>query len=442
MRTLYSLALWLAQPLLKRRLRRRAGAEPRYGQDVAQRFGHYDEARMAPAGRARPQSQAGSARTPTASGFVWLHAVSLGETRAAAVLLAGLRARYPGLRLLLTHGTATGWEQGTALLQAGDVQVWQPWDTPGAVRRFLQHFQPRLGLLMETEVWPNMVAQCQRMGIPLCLVNARMSEKSLRQALRLRWLSRPAFAGLHTVLAQTEADAQRLRTLGARVQAVTGNLKFDATPDAALLARGRAWRTGSERPVLMFTSSREGEEQMLIDALRARPLPGVQWLVVPRHPQRFDAVASLFAEAGFTVSRRSTWADAPQPAAVWLGDSLGEMALYYGLADAALLGGSFAPLGGQNLIEAAACGCPVLMGPHTFNFAQAAEMAAEAGAAFACANLAQALEQAFALVAQPPALAQSRATALEWSQSHRGATARTLDALQLCLGPPQGPPAA
>ncbi len=414
MRWLYSLALWLAQPLLKRKLQRRALVEPGYALDIEERFGRYEGA-PEPAGHPHP--------------FVWLHAVSLGETRAGAVLIANLRAQYPGLRLLLTHGTATGWEQGRALLREGDVQAWQPWDTPGAVQRFLAQFKPRIGLLMETEVWPNMVAACAKARVPLCLVNARMSEKSMRKALRLRWLSRPAYAGLHTVLAQTEDDARRLRLLGAGVQAVTGNLKFDATPDAALLARGRAWRATSARAVLMFTSSREGEEQMLIDALRARPMTDVQWLIVPRHPQRFDAVAALLQAAGFTVSRRSAWQDAPQPADIWLGDSLGEMALYYGLADAALLGGSFAPLGGQNLIEAAACACPVLMGPHTFNFAQAAESAQVEGAAMRCVDLKHALVQGGALVADPALLARSRQAALAWSLAHQGATRRTLQAL-------------
>jgi 3-deoxy-D-manno-octulosonic-acid transferase len=213
------------------------------------------------------------------------------------------------------------------------------------------------------------------------------------------------------------------------VQAVTGNLKFDATPDAALLARGRAWRASSAKPVLMFTSSREGEEQMLIEALKAKPMTAVQWLIVPRHPQRFDAVAALFEAAGFSVSRRSTWVDAPEKADIWLGDSLGEMALYYGLADMALLGGSFAPLGGQNLIEAAACGCPVLMGPHTFNFAQAAEMAQAEGAALRCMDLSDALRQSAALVADPTSLAQARTAALAWSVAHQGATRRTLEAL-------------
>ncbi len=431
MRALYSCALWLAQPLLRRKLRRRAQGEPVYGEAVEERFGHY----CMPA--------------ETSRDLVWVHAVSLGETRAATVLVAQLRAQWPGMRLLLTHGTATGRSQGQTLLQDGDVQVWQPWDTPGAVARFLAHFRPRLGLLMETEVWPNLVAGCADAGVPLCLVNARLSDKSLRQAQRLAWLARPAYRGLRAVWAQTADDAARLRQLDAPVLGVMGNFKFDATPDAAQLAQGRALRHASAKPVLLFASSREGEEAMLLDILKSKmPLagvdsaqcaikniaPSVQWLLVPRHPQRFDAVAQLCEAAGLRVSRRSTWGDTPPAAAdVWLGDSLGEMARYFGMADVALLGGSFAKLGGQNLIEAAACGCPVVMGPHTFNFAEAAALAQAAGAAFAVADMAQAVNKATALAQSVHDLAQARNAALALGEAHRGAAQRTAEAVRTLL---------
>lgn len=465
--SLYSLAMWLAQPLLRRKLARRAQVEPGYGAAVQERFGYYELPQASAASRA-PDMSSPAADVPVGAVTVWLHAVSLGETRAAAVLVERLRAAIPGMRLLLTHGTATGREAGRALLRAGDVQVWQPWDTPGAVARFLAHFQPRIGLLMETEVWPNMVDGCARTGVPLCLVNARLSDKSLRQSLRLAWLARPAFSGLRAVWAQTEDDAARLRQLGAPVQSVTGNLKFDATPNVALLAQGKAWRAAVQQPVVMFASSREGEEAMWIDALKAQAqhpaadssiAPAkVQWLIVPRHPQRFDEVAALLADAGFAVARRSTWADGPpdsvqntsvsdgtvspagnvprSPApAVWLGDSLGEMALYFGMADVALLGGSFAKLGGQNLIEAAACACPVIMGPHTFNFAEAAQMARAAGAAIEVADMAHAVDQAAALASSPDDLQITRTAALQWSQSHRGAADRTVQAVLALIAP-------
>ena len=438
-RALYSLLTYAAQPLVRRKLARRAKAEPLYGAWVEQRFGHYDDV---PDVAPRPASGVG--QPPV----VWLHAVSLGETRAATALLARLRDALPGMRLVLTHGTATGREAGKALLQPGDVQVWQPWDTPAAVGRFLARFQPDVGLLMETEVWPNLVAGCAQRGVPLCLVNARMSDKTYRESLRLRWLAGPAYRGLHAVWAQSEADAQRLRALGAPVRGVLGNFKFDATPDAALLAQGRAWRASAGRPVLMFASSREGEEQMLLDVLKQKwplalapstqaapetianvseALAGLpfQLLIVPRHPQRFAEVAQLFADAGYRVSRRSQWGEAPQAAEVWVGDSVGEMALYFGMAHAALLGGSFAPLGGQNLIEAAACGVPVFMGPHLFNFAEASTLAAEAGAALQCADLEHAVTDAVAAAADPARLQAMQEAALGLGAAHRGAAMKT-----------------
>jgi 3-deoxy-D-manno-octulosonic-acid transferase len=462
MRWVYSCVVWLAQPFLKAKLRRRAFAEPGYGEAMDERFGHYTQPAEP---RETPQTansgNLGTAVTQVANRFIWVHAVSLGEARAAAVLVAQLRLQYPGMRLLLTNGTATGRAQGKVLLQNGDVQVWQPWDTVGAVTRFVQHFQPRMGLLIETEVWPNMVATCKRLQVPLCLVNARLSDKSLRQALRLGVLSRPAFAGLRAVWAQTPEDAARLRHLGARVRGSLGNFKFDATPDTAQLAQGAQWRGVQGKPVVMFASSREGEERMLLDVLQGAPKPSVQenfesnrplapvqhaqaaiktiasevqWLIVPRHPQRFEEVERLFAEAGFSVSRRSSWGAFPVGADVWLGDSLGEMALYFGLADVALLGGSFAPLGGQNLIEAAACGCPVVMGPHTFNFAQAAALSVARGAAFEVPDIAAAVDQASALVQSVTDLAQARAAALALNQAHRGAAERTAMAIHQLLG--------
>ena len=435
-RALYNLLIWLAQPLLRRKLRRRGVAEPGYLHAVDERFGHYQSARPA-ANAARGQP------------LVWLHAVSLGETRAAAILLAALRTQMPGLRLLLTHGTATGRAEGARLLAPGDVQVWLPWDTRGAVRRFLRHFRPDVGVLLETEVWPNLVAECAAHGVPLALANGRLSEKSLRGAQRARWLMRPAYAALAAVWAQTEADATRYRAIGAPVAGVLGNLKFDAAPDAAQQAQAAHWRAAlGARPVVMLASSREGEEAAFLPQLHAisahwpstagnAPL----WLIVPRHPQRFAEVAALAREAGFQVAQRSAWAAQPSAdalaAGLWVGDSLGEMTLYYSLASVALLGGSFAPLGGQNLIEAAACGCPVLMGPHTFNFAQAADLAEQAGAAQRVADAAAALAAAQALLAQPDRLAAMHTAALAFAAAHRGAAARTAQAVAALLAPPR-----
>ena len=412
-RALYSLFTRAAQPLLRRKLRRRGRDEPGYLEAVEERFGHYE--------------------APAEPGALWIHAVSLGETRAAALLVDALRQQDPSLRLLLTHGTATGRAQGQALLREGDQQAWQPWDTPEAVGRFLDHFRPAAGVLMETEVWPNLIAGCRARGVPLALANARLSEASQRGAQRLSWLMRPAYAGFSAVWPQTQADADRLAAVGAHVSAVLGNLKFDVQPDAAQLARARAWRQGLQRPVWMFASSRQGEEAMFLQALSAARAAGLapqdaQWLIVPRHPQRFDEVAQLVEQSGLSLSRRSQWGEGPPPPAdVWIGDSLGEMALYYGLSDAALLGGSFAPLGGQNLIEAAACGCPVVMGPHTFNFADAAQRALQAGAAWRVQDMDQAVRHLLAVEAH--ALSRAAQAAQAFAAADRGCAERTARAV-------------
>jgi 3-deoxy-D-manno-octulosonic-acid transferase len=411
-RPLYSLVLIGAQPLLRRKLRRRGVAEPGYLEHVEERFGRYHGV--------------------TEPGRLWIHAVSLGETRAAAILLDALRRARPDVRILLTHGTATGRAEGRKLLREGDAQAWLPWDTPQAVHRFLDHFRPSAGILMETEVWPNMAALCHARGIPLVLANARLSPKSLAQARRLSRLARPAYGALRAAWAQTEDDARRLRELGARVPGVFGNLKYDASPDPAQLREGRDWRSTSPRPVVMFASSREGEEADFLQAIARHR--DVQWLLVPRHPQRFDEVAGMVVQAGFSVSRRSAWnEEAPAPADVWIGDSLGEMALYYGMADAALLGGSFARLGGQNLIEAAACGCPVVMGPHTFNFTEAADLALKAGAAKRVADLEEGVRVAIALVRDQEARKAAAEAGERFAAAHRGAAGRTAEAVLALL---------
>ncbi len=407
-RLAYATLLALLAPAYVVKLWWRGRAEPLYRSAIGERFGAY------------------GARVP--AGCLWIHAVSLGETRAAAALIAALRASRPKVRLLLTHGTATGREAGRALLRDGDLQAWLPYDAPLVVARFFAHYQPALGVLMETEVWPSLLLEAQRRGVPMILANARLSARSARKGRRLDALLRPAVDSLGLVLAQSADDALRLRQAGARDVAVAGNLKFDMTPDASGLARGHAWRTTLGRDVLLAAVTREGEEAALLAAWRRVPAPRPLLLIVPRHPQRFDEVAALVRDAGCALVRRSDWGDdfAPeaQQADVWLGDTIGEMALYYALARIALLGGSFAPLGGQNLIEAAACGCPVVMGPHTYNFAQAAELALAAQAALRVADIDAGGKTALEAIASDADVAMS-AAALEFAARHRGAAART-----------------
>ena len=412
-RGVYSALLVLLTPAYLLRLGWRGRAEPLYRSAMGERLGRYD--------------------SPASAGWLWLHAVSLGETRAATALVDALRAARPGLRLLLTNGTATGREAGRALLREGDVQAWLPFDTPGAVDRFFVHHRPAIGVLMETEVWPNLLIAAQRHGVPMVLANARLSARSQRRGQRFDGLLRPAVASFAAVLAQTDDDAQRLREAGALHASVTGNLKYDLAPAPAQGARGSAWRDALARGVVLAASFRDGEDAPLLAAWQALPAPRPLLVIVPRHPQRFDDVAALVQGAGFTLARRSAWVDTPSPEAatadVWLGDSMGEMALYYAAAHVALLGGSFAPLGGQNLIEAAACGCPLVMGPHTFNFAEAAELALAEGAALRVADLSAGVAEAIALLRDEPQRAAAAAAGLAFAQRHRGAAARMAAAI-------------
>ncbi|RZL01208.1 MAG: 3-deoxy-D-manno-octulosonic acid transferase [Rubrivivax sp.] len=411
------------------RVWRRGREEPAYRVHWPQRLGFYGRAHRAAVARAHA----------TGHPVVWVHAVSLGETLAAKPLVAELRRAWPQMRLVLTHGTATGREAGAALLQDGDVQTWLPFDTPGAVRRFLRAHGPDLGVLMETEIWPNVQRMTARAGLTMVLANARLSPKSLKQALRLSVLMRPAAQAMSLALAQTQDDAYRLQQAGARRVVVCGNVKFDLTPSPALLARGQAWAEASVRPIVLAAVTREGEEADLLAAWvrwqSSLPPDAVpRLMIVPRHPQRFDEVQALVRQHGLTLSRRSSWGD-DKPGApalscqVWLGDSMGEMPAYYAAAQVALLGGSFAPLGGQNLIEAAACGCPLVMGPHTFNFALAAELSEAAGAAVRVDDFDQALQAAWSAM-DAARHASMVVQALGFAQAHRGAASRMVKAIQ------------
>ena len=406
-RLAYTLALWLALPLVLLRLAWRARRQPDYLSHWGERFGIYT------AGPARP--------------VIWLHAVSVGETRAAQPMVEALAKRYPDHDLVITCMTPTGRASAISLFGARARVVYLPYDYPFAVRRFLRHFRPRMGLVMETEVWPNLMAACAALALPVALINARLSERSCRRYRYAGALARAAFAAFARIGAQSTADQARLATLGVRASHVTGNLKFDAVPDPAEQARGAAWKAAiGDRRVILAASTRDGEEALLLPALAALVRGGALLILVPRHPQRFDQVARVIEDAGHMLVRRSQAAPPPADAGVWLGDSMGEMAAYYTLADCAYIGGSLLPFGGQNLIEAAACACPAFCGPHTWNFEEAAQAAVAAGAArrvVDCAALADAME---ALLADHAARGNMAAAATDFAQSHRGATARTL----------------
>jgi len=399
MRRLYSTLLAIAMPLILLRLWWRGRREPGYRRNVGQRLGHYE--------------------LPRAERLVWVHAVSVGEARAAAPLVRALQGALPGHRVLMTCTTAAGRETLRQLYGDSIEASFVPYDLPSAVQRFLGYFRPRLGVIMETEVWPNLIHACAAGGIPLVLANARMSEKSARGYARLSSLTRPAFAALAAVCAQSAPDAERLRSLGAvRVQ-VSGNLKFDATPNPAQLAAGRAWREALGRPVVLLASTREGEEKLLFRYLDLLS-PEVLLLVVPRHPQRFDEVAQL------AQSRRTR---NPVPATtdrVHLGDTMGEMAFYFAAADVAVIGGSFLPLGGQNLIESLAAGTPVVVGPHMFNFSEATALALEAGAAIQASDARVAMAAAASLLGDEERRHAMADAGKKFCEAHRGAAQRQL----------------
>jgi 3-deoxy-D-manno-octulosonic-acid transferase len=408
-RRLYSLLWSAALPLAPLRLAWRGRREPGYRDHVGERFGRYRDA-------APPR-------------ILWVHAVSLGETRAAAPLVERLRRAHPEATVLLTHMTATGRAAGRELFGDGVRQAWLPYDAPFAVRRFLAHFKPCVGLLMETELWPNLVALAHDADVPIYLVNARMSEKSARGYARFPALTRPMFAALSGVAAQTGADAARIAALGAPAPVVTGNLKFDAAvaDNGEALGRELKGRFGETRPTWVAASTRDGEEAMILDALSTCRLPtGALTVIVPRHPQRFGVVADLLQARAIPFVRRSSNAPVTADIEVVLGDSIGEMAGYFTAADVAFVGGSLLPLGGQNLIEPLCLGLPTLVGPHMFNFADATEKALAAGAAVEVANAATLIATVAALFEDAPRRRAMRDAALAFHAAHRGATDRLL----------------
>ena len=425
-RALYSGLFYGAQPMIWTRLLWRARRQPEYLQHLGERYGCY-------------QHSAARASSP----LIWLHVVSVGETRAAEPLIKTLLSAYPQHALLLTHMTPTGRATGGEIIAKlrstfGDrlLQAYLPYDLPGATRRFLDHFRPQLGLLMETELWPNLIAAAHARRIPLALVNARLSDRSLRGYQRIGALIRPTLGALSAVIAQTAADATRLQSIGASAVTVSGNIKFDVEPSAEKRALGNTWRHAlGQRKVWLAASTREGEEPLILDAYQRLADPGILLLLVPRHPQRFDEVAALVTQRSLTLQRRSQ-NDAPpgNDVQVWLGDSMGEMPAYFSAADIALIGGTLLPFGGQNLIEAAACGCPVVMGPSVFNFQEAADLAAQAGAAFAVDSMAQGVQQAVALAQDTARDEQVRTATEQFAAAHRGAALRTAQAVQDLLG--------
>ena len=421
LRGLYSAALYLLLPVTLYHLVWRGFRQAEYFERWSERYAVYGEA--APL-----------------HGTVWIHAVSVGEVNAAAPLVNALREQRPDLRLLVTSITPTGSARIRALWGDGVEHVYLPYDLPGAVSRFLAHFRPRLALVMETELWPNLLFACRDRGIPAWVVNARLSARSLRGYRVLRPLVARALRGMRGVLAQSRADAARFVLLGADPDTtlVTGNLKYDVEPpaeDAAL--RTDFTRSAGTRPAWIAASTHEGEEAAVVAihrALRGR-WPDLLLLWAPRHPERFRVVAQHCVESGWRVATRR-FTRLPDPAdAVFVIDTLGELASFYRCADVAFVGGSLQDIGGHNLLEPASAGTPVVTGPHLHNFTDIAVRMRHAGALRVGSDADEVEREIAALLADPGARATMAAAAHALIEEGRGALSRTLGLLAPDLPP-------
>ena len=427
---LYTLTLWLLLPFVFVRLVWRARKQPEYLQHIGERFGFYSNHSNKP--------------------VIWLHAVSVGETRATHSLVTRLSTHYPDHQILLTHTTPTGRAASEQLYGDSVLRVYLPYDYPFAVRKFLRHFRPQLGILMETEIWFNLIHATHKFHIPLLLLNARMSEKSQRGYDRFSRLTHNALGELSAIAAQTVDDAARLSSLGAKNVSVMGNLKFDIEPPPAMLELGKQFREifGTTRRILLAASTRDGEEVLLLDALQNIHIPELLVVIVPRHPQRFSAVSKLLEQRGIQFLRKSDLfkiekSDSdnlhclkavPAEVQVVLGDSMGEMFAYYAAADLAFIGGSLLPYGGQNLIEACAVGTPVLLGPHMYNFAEATRLAVSAGAAIQVTDVAGLVTESQRLFINAIALNDMRQKCAGFVEYNRGATEMSLQLVRQHLG--------
>ena len=368
MRLLYSALYYCLLPLLVLRMLWRSRLAPAYRRRLPERFGLF---------RPRPDLDVPA---------IWVHAVSVGEALAAAPLVESLLRDYPTHRIVLTTTTPTGSERIRALFGHRVFHVYAPWDLPGPLRRFLRRTRPRLALLMETELWPNLVHYCGVAGCPVLLLNARLSARSARGYARLPGLTRSLLQGLHTVACQTSTDSERFLALGLSPAAavVTGNIKFDLELAPALRTRARSLHqvfAGEGRPVLVAASTHAGEEALILAAYREvrHSLGACLLVLVPRHPERFDEVFSLCRQQGWEVLRRSAGTDPTAADDILLGDTMGELLLLLGTATVAIFGGSLAGHGGHNVLEAAAWGVPVISGPHMENFAEISRQLCAAG---------------------------------------------------------------
>ena len=415
-RTLYTLLFHLGLPLVALRLFLRSRKAPAYAQRVGERF-----ALGLPA--LKP-------------GGIWVHAVSVGESIAAAPMIRALMQRHPDLPITVTCMTPTGSERIRAMFGDQVQHCYLPYDLPWAAARFLDRARPVLGVIMETELWPNHIHQCAKRGIPVALANARLSERSARGYARFAGLTRPMLEEMSWIAVQTEAEADRFRQLGARPDcvSVTGSIKFDLTIDPELLARAddlRAQWQAQQRPIWIAASTHAGEDEIVLAAHRQllEKHPDALLILVPRHPERFGPMFDLCSREGFRTLRRSTGERVTADTQVLLGDTMGELLFLYALADVAFVGGSLVPNGGHNLLEPAALGKPVLSGPHLFNFLEIAAQLREVGALREVADAPSLAVAVTALWDEPASAVRMADAGLGVMKANQGALGRLLDGL-------------
>jgi len=418
MRGFYTLLYYLILPGILVRLWWRGRKEPGYRERWRERFGYLDA-------------------VPDAC--IWVHAVSLGETRAAVPLIRALQERYPGKAILVTTMTPTGSRQVRDSFANRVFHAYLPYDLPAAVQRFLQRARPALGVIMETELWPNLLYTCHQAGIPLVVANARLSARSARAYQRLAGFSREMLSYITLIAAQSAADGERFIQLGLAPEKlkVTGNIKYDLTLPEGLNQQGAETRCElfGARPVWIAASTHQGEEEIILAVHEqlCQHAPDLLLILVPRHPQRFDAVYELCGQQRLSIVRRSSGADCTPATQVYLGDSIGELLFLYALADMAYVGGSLVPNGGHNVLEPALLGVPVLFGPHMFNFAEAARHLLDAGGARQLQNAEQLADIIRRLLFDPAVRHAMGEQAKQAVHANRGALARLFALLEELL---------
>lgn len=409
---LYSLALYLLSPLLFLYLVFRGSRERGYWQRWGERLGY-----------------CGSKTRP---GGIVVHAVSMGEINAAEALIRQLMIHYPELPLTVTCFTATGSRRIRDLFGDTVAHCYWPLDLPGSVRRFLHHTRPRLLIILETEIWPNLYARTQQLGIPLLLVNARISDRSFAHYQKFPSLTAQALACTNGIGAQSTEDLQRLLALGAPIESaeLTGNLKYDLQLTADITDRGLALRRswGTDRPVWLAASTREGEEAVVLAAFQEvrKSFPEALLVIVPRHPQRFEEVANLIARMGLPMARHSQHTTGLNTVSCYLVDVMGELLAFYAACDVAFVGGSLAATGGHNVLEAAALARPILVGPNTFNFAEISQQLIDAGGALRVSDTDSLQLAVSELLADPARRLHMGAAGQALVAAQQGALSRTL----------------